>query len=187
MLKIRLRTIRSAFTLFEMLITITILALVIVMAAPSFTDDSRLRLMAASSIMTSDIELAQVMTIAAPEDPVIVQFVPDTSTYWLAYADTPTTPLTRVDTGEDYLVTLGVGRASSAEGVTFTISDFPDDDQLEFNAQGGLTDFTLTPQITLNHDDESIILTVAPTTGTVTESEGDAGGGEAGALEGSGL
>ena len=59
------------FTLLEMLITVTILAVVASLAAPMFSDDDRLRLMAAGGVLSSDIELAQVMTISYPDQPVV--------------------------------------------------------------------------------------------------------------------
>jgi prepilin-type N-terminal cleavage/methylation domain-containing protein len=164
----------EAFTLFEVLMTITIIAIVVMLLAPSFSDDTILRLRAASSVMRSDIEMAQVMTIAYPKDPVIVRFEPATNQYWLAAASTPDTPLTRPDTGQPYRVVLGSGRASSASGVTFTLTDV-DSDTLVFNPQGGLEDFTASPRITLTLDARTIDLDIAPSTGTISETEGAGG------------
>lgn len=162
-------TIRRGFTLLEMLVTISIIAVAAVLVAPAFNDDARLRLTAASSVLSSDIELAQVMNISYPASPVIVRFEPENQRYWLAYADTPDTPLTREVNGQPYLVEFGVGRASSAADVTFTVDQMTDD-TLAFNAQGGLTNYQVTPTIELCRADSAVTLSVAPTTGTVTES-----------------
>src|SRR5688572_18314175 len=89
---------QRAFTLLEMLVTMVIAATVAAIVAPMFSDDSRLRVMAASSIVASDIELAQVMTISRPDKPVVVSFDADGATYWLAYASSPGTALTLAGT-----------------------------------------------------------------------------------------
>jgi len=162
---------RSAFTLLEVLVVITILAVVAVLAAPSFSDDSRLRLMAASTILGSDIELAQVMTISQPENPVVVTLDVNQNRYWLAYASAPEVPMNRADTGDAYLVVMGEGRAATAIGVTLATTAISDD-ILVFNAQGGLEDFTAQPKITLALNGQWIELAIAPSTGTITETNG---------------
>ena len=106
---------RCGFTLIEMLMTITIVAVLAAVVLPQLTDDGRLRLSAASSVLISDIELAQMMTITHPDRPVLVWF--DTQdTYWLAYADTPKEPILRPGTTAPYVVQLGKGRMFSAAG-----------------------------------------------------------------------
>lgn len=159
------------FTLLEMLVTITVVAVVAALVAPMFSDDNRLHLMAGSSVLASDIELAQVMTISFPDRAVVVRFDPTTQTYWLAYSTDPETPLNRTDTGEPYLVTLGQGRALSAQGVQMTPVQVANN-MLEFNAQGGLVDFTATPSIQLTRGGSKIILAIAASTGTISETGG---------------
>ena len=161
---------RSAFTLIEMLITLTVMAAIAATVAPMLSDDSRLRVMAASSIISSDIELAQVMTIAHPDQPVVVRFNPNTNTYWLAYSATPNTPLPREDNGESYTVTLGEGRARGATGVKFVLEQATNN-TIGFAAHGGLTDFTQTPLVKVSKGTRGIQLAVAPNTGSITESE----------------
>ncbi len=158
-----------AFTLIEVLVALTLVAAIAAVVAPMFSDDSRLRVMAASGIVRSDIELAQVMTISHPDDPVVVCFDPDNATYWLAYAADPTTPLPREDTGEPYQVTLGVDRARSAAAVSVTVEQMTSN-RIEFAAHGGLTTFTTTPLINLVCGSQGIQLSIKPATGTVTES-----------------
>jgi prepilin-type N-terminal cleavage/methylation domain-containing protein len=160
----------TAFTLLEILVTLTVIAAIAAVVMPLMSDDSRLRVMAASSLVTSDIEAAQVMTIATPDKPVVVRFDPDTSTYWLAYATTPDTPITRDDTGEAYQVTLGQGRARAAGGVNITLESVTAN-TITFAAHGGLNDFTATPVIRLARNAQGIQLTIAPNTGSITESE----------------
>jgi|SoiMetStandDraft_5_1073268.scaffolds.fasta_scaffold31755_2 prepilin-type N-terminal cleavage/methylation domain-containing protein len=160
---------RGAFTLIEVLVALTLVAAIAAVVAPMFSDDSRLRVMAASGIIRSDIELAQVMTISHPDNPVVVCFDPDNATYWLAYATDPTTPLPREDTGEPYQVTLGVDRARSAAGVSLAVEQMTSN-RIEFAAHGGLTTFTTTPLIKIICGAQGIQLSIKPATGTVTES-----------------
>jgi prepilin-type N-terminal cleavage/methylation domain-containing protein len=159
---------KPGFTLLEMLVTITVIAVVAVSAAPLFGDDNRLRVMAASSVLSSDIELAQVMTISFPDQPVVVKFDPDAKTYWLAYASDPDTPLPRADTGEPYRVVLGEGRAITAQNVAMALVQVTND-TLAFSSEGGLTDFTSQPSIQLRNGNRAITLSIAPTTGTISE------------------
>jgi len=160
------------FTLLEVLVVVTIIAVVAMAVLPGFREDSRLRVMAAASIIASDIEYAQVLNIAHPEDPVVVRFDPAKGQYWLADSNAPSDPIPREDTGEPYLVVLGEGRAQAAAGVTFELIDLPSD-TLVFDSQGGLTDFTLQPQIVIRMLDKAITLSIAPTTGSITETDGE--------------
>lgn len=153
-----------------MLIALTVMATIAAVVAPMLSDDSRLRVMAASSVIASDLELAQVMTIAHPDQPVVVRFNPNTNRYWLAYSATPDTPLTREDNGESYDVTLGEGRARGAAGVTLAL-DQATNNTIGFAAHGGLTDFTQTPLVKVSKGTRGIQLAVAPNTGSITESE----------------
>jgi len=159
------------FTLLEMLVTITILAFVASVVTPMFSDDNRLRLMAASSVIASDIELAQVMTISYPDQPVVVRFDADKQMYWLAYAADTETPIVRETTGEPYVVVIGQGRASTAQSVSLAIADMTGDN-VAFAASGGLVDFTTTPKIELSRNGAAITLVISPHTGTITERDG---------------
>jgi prepilin-type N-terminal cleavage/methylation domain-containing protein len=159
------------FTLIDLLVTVSIIAVVAAIVVPSMGDDKSLRLMAAAKVMTSDIELAQVMTIAFPDDPIVVRFDPGNDQYWLARPADPDTPIIRADSSKPYLVVIGQHRASSAAGVTYAVVD-ADANTLAFNALGGVVDMTAAPSVTLSLGDRWIRLDVASTTGTITEAAG---------------
>lgn len=167
---------RTGFTLLELLMTVTVIVIAASMVLPSLRDESRLRLMAASNLISSDIELAQVMTISRPSQPVIVKFDAENDIYWLAYAESPDIPVTRPDTLEPYVVVLGEGRARAALGVALELIDVPDD-QLTFNAQGGLESVVIDPAVEMELGSKWIRLAFAPTTGSMTESYGELPGG----------
>lgn len=158
-----------AFTLVDLLVTMTIIVVAGTLVIPQMRDESRLRVMAASAILSSDLELAQVMTIARPADPVVVLFEPAQDRYWLAYKSDPTTPILREGTNEDYLVQLGAGRALTAAGVAISLAGTKLD-TLEFDAQGGVADFTSEPVISLSAGSETLTLTISPITGSVTQA-----------------
>ncbi|MHC4947246.1 MAG: prepilin-type N-terminal cleavage/methylation domain-containing protein [Planctomycetota bacterium] len=174
-------TTNRAFTLLELLVVMTVAAVVAVLLLPTAGDEDRLRLIGASAVVRSDLEYAQVLTIASPDDPIVMRFDVPNATYWLARSATPGTPITRPDTGVPYQVVLGQGRARTAVGVTLELADVPAD-TLAFNPLGGLADPTLLPAITLRAGPSWVRLDIAPTTGTVTEtaSQDDGGGGESG-------
>lgn len=162
---------RSGFTLIEMLVTLTIIAVVVVLVHPMMTSDARLRMEAAVRILVSDIEFAQSMTVGNPEQPVIVRFDPDNHRYWLAFADTPNDPLPRQGSPEPYLVRLGFGRAAMAAGVTFTITGATDD-TLEFDGFGSLERISDRPVIRFERDGHWAEIDVSPTTGSITVTGG---------------
>ena len=70
-------TSRCGFTLIDLMVTIAVLAVAAAVIVPGVSNNDRLRLMAAANVMTSDLELAQVMTISFPNDPIVVRFDPD--------------------------------------------------------------------------------------------------------------
>ena len=77
---------QRGFTLIEVLVTLTIIAVVAAMVLPAFNNSERGRLIAATRILRADLELAAVMTITDPANPVVVRFDPIAGQYWLAYA-----------------------------------------------------------------------------------------------------
>ncbi len=159
---------RCGFTLIDLMMTITIIIVAGALVMPKLSDDEQLRLVAAASILTSDIELAQVMTISHPADAVVVHFDPDNDQYWLAYADVPDTPIPRSDNGRPYLIVFGQDRARSAVGVSLSLTEV-NNNTLAFDAQGGVADISAQPVIRLSLGTRVIDLQIASTTGTVTQ------------------
>ncbi len=164
----RFNTARRGFTLVELMMTITIIIVAGALVMPKLSDNKQLRLVAAASILTSDIELAQVMTISHPADAVVVRFDPANDQYWLAYADVPDTPIPRSDNGRPYLIVFGQDRARSAVGVSVSLTEVSNN-TLAFDAQGGVADIPAQPVIRLSLGTRFIDLQIASTTGTITQ------------------
>ncbi len=162
---------QRGFTLIELLVTVTIVAVVAAMVLPAFNNSERGRLIAATRILRADLELAAVMTISDPARPVVARFDPAAGRYWLAYAATPDNPIPRSKPGEFHSVTFGVGRASSAAGVAIALEGVVGE-TIEFLPEGGITDSGAPPTITLSHGARWAKITIAPTTGTISEAAG---------------
>jgi prepilin-type N-terminal cleavage/methylation domain-containing protein len=160
---------RRGFTFIDLLVTLTIIAVMATLVLPTLKDDARLKLIGASRLVASDIELAQLMTIANPEEPTVVRFQTGTGEYWLAAAAAPDTPIDRAGIPGGYRVIFGQGDAQHVAGVTIAPADL-DNDTLTFNAQGGVEDLTAEPTVLLMLDSKWIKLHISPTTGTITES-----------------
>jgi len=160
---------RRGFTLIDLMVTITVIVVMAALVVPRLKDDARLRLIGASRMLASDIELAQLMTIANPEDPTVLRIQAGTGEYWLAPASTPDDPIDRSGVPGGYRVIFGQGDAMHAGGVTLAPADI-ENDTLTFNAQGGVADLTAEPAVTLSLGAHWIKLHIAPTTGVITES-----------------
>ena len=158
---------RRALTILEMLVTVTVLAFVVMMAAPALSDENRLRLTAAARMLSGDIELAQILNMTAPQDPVILRFDPATSRYWLADPAAPLVAVPAGDGDDPYLVQFGAGRALEAHGVTVQLEGMTDQ-SLAFTAMGTLEPLGTVPAIILRRGTRSVRIEIAPSTGTIT-------------------
>jgi type II secretory pathway pseudopilin PulG len=160
---------RRSFTLIDLLVTLTVLVVLAGLILPRIQDDTRLRLIGASRQLASDIELAQLMTLANPAEPTVVRFRAGTGEYWLAPASAPDDPIDRDGEPGAYRVVFGQGEADYAKGVTIATVDITND-TLAFNAQGGIADLTTEPAVIVMYATQWIKLSIAPTTGTISES-----------------
>ena len=152
------------------MITVGILVTVAAFIVPQMASADRARLMSASAMLRSDLELAQTMSISSPSNPIAVRFEPAQNRYWLAYAATPGMPMDRPGTMDPYLVEFGVGEASSAANVALTISG-PADNTVTFNSLGGLSALAGSPAVRLSFGSQAIELTISHLTGSISEQD----------------
>jgi Tfp pilus assembly protein FimT len=157
-----------AFTLMDLLMTMAIMVIASALVLPQISDERPLRLEAAARLLTSDLELAQVLTLSSPAAPVVVRFDPAAGRYWLARAADPDTPIPRGGTGEPCEVRLGHGRAAAAAGITLSTTDIAEN-TLEFNEHGGIAEVGSAPIVRLSTPGRAIELRIAPATGTVMQ------------------
>ena len=153
---------------------VAIISMLAVLLVPRAQVDERLQLNAATSLIVSDIELAQVMNISNPKNPVVIRFDGDAQTYWLAPADKPDQPIFRSPTQEPYIVTMGQGRAVAAAGVVFEVEDIPHS-TLRFSPHGSLATPGIQPRIRLRVNDRRAQyeqnIAIAPITGSIQISQ----------------
>jgi len=154
-----------AFTLIELLIALAALAIVAAVALPSGRLDRRVQLAAAATMLASDIEYAQSLTLSAPGDPAIVRVAADGSGYWVARKSAPTTPIARPDTGEPYQVVFGAGVARRLQGVSVTKLAPAGD--VEYDAFGRLAG-GVDAALQLRAGASVMLVTVSASTGAVT-------------------
>ncbi len=155
-----------AFTLVDILVTIAVMAIVIAVAAPSFTPDDRARLIGAVNMMVADIEYAQSLSLSAPSNHALVRFGDDGASYWVAYESDPETPATMPGAaGDPFLVQFGVDRASLLFDVSFTTVGVTDS-KLVFDEFARLATLD-EARITLTNAGGSMEIVISSATGSV--------------------
>ncbi len=155
-----------AFTMIEMLISLSVLAIACAMIIPLSGSTTLARADAAARILRADIEYAQVRTIAHPDDPVSLVLAEDGSGWWVARSSDPDVPLPHERTGEPYEVILGQGRASMTTNVGVTSTGLHGR-ILQFDSLGGLNGPLVDPVISLRCDTSEVQLTVHASTGFI--------------------
>ena len=141
----RCPTIRRGFTLVEILITVAIMAIVIAVAVPSLSTDDNARLIGATNMIASDIEFAQSVALADPNDPGVLKASADGTGYWVATASDPDSPILSQFSNDPYSITFGDGVAAELGGVTISVSEASDEVQFDgFGRIAGMADITVT-------------------------------------------
>ena len=152
-----------AFTLVEMLVTIAVVGVAAAMVLPMMSSNDSSRVASGAALVISDLDFAQATAINEPAETVLVRFDPRASRWWVALESTPDTPLTRTYSADPYDTTMGEGRAESAVGVTFSLTDATDD-TIAYDAYGRLTQ-TANPVITLSCNGATATITIDAETG----------------------
>lgn len=157
---------RRAFTLINLMVSIAVIAAVGGVAVVTLAPDDRARAIGAASVLSSDIEHAQMLSLLTPDDPVVVRFDPDNEGYWLERSSAPNEAILRSD-GSPYAVAFGVGDAATLAGVDLTVAS--EDPFIKFDAFGRLTT-TDNAVFQLAMGDESVWLVASSSTGFVSTS-----------------
>lgn len=135
-----IRSVTRGFTLVEMLIALTILAIALGIITQGLEPDDHSRLASAAEMVVADLEYTQSLSIATPGDLALVMFDPAASagpTWWVAHESAPTTPITKPYTSTPYQVTLGQGVAVEITGVSLSLVGVTD--TIVFDAFGRTT------------------------------------------------
>jgi len=157
---------RRAFSLPELILVLLILAIAGMLIIPSAGSNATAKADAAARMLRSDIEFAQVHSIANPKHPVVLVLADDGEGWWLADSDDPATPIDRGDSGEPYRLTLGEGRGAAAAGVAIDVHQLPGR-ILQFDTLGGLEGLAIDPSYQLRCEDAEVQLNVRAGTGFI--------------------
>lgn len=156
--------------LIDVVMMLAVLGIVVLAVIPGAHPGESMRLVAASTVLASDVEFAQSATLARPADPTIVRFDSEGGRYWLALASDPETPILRPDGVEAYEVEFGFGAYRDLWGIALDVQGM-DDETLMFDAMGRLV-VSSDGVIRLGNSTGELAVVVRATTGSVSVVEG---------------
>jgi prepilin-type N-terminal cleavage/methylation domain-containing protein len=151
-------------TLIEIMVTLTCMAIAMVIVMPALGDRSVDRLRGAAQVLIADLEYAQSESMSHGDDPRVLVIESDKAGYRIATKSAPGTAVKNPVGGEAYVTRFGLGRAVALDGVRVSAYGLGGDDQVGFGVLGQL-DQTAAATITLACGKRSIVVTVDPTTG----------------------
>jgi|TARA_B100000959_G_C14861023_1_gene574242 prepilin-type N-terminal cleavage/methylation domain-containing protein len=156
---------KHGFTIVELMLSLGILAILAALAAPMFGNDDALQLDVAKRLLVSDLEYAQILAIANPEEEIALFVDPNGRGWGIATIDEPDTPLSDPITGEILVTQLGYGSAAPSTDVTIQCNTTGN--MVAFDPNGGLVDFTQTAELLLQSSEMTTIVAINPTTGSI--------------------
>jgi len=116
-----------AFSLINLMITIAVMAIVAAAVLPSVASGNQVNVTGAAYLLASDLEYAQSISLAEPDEPALVRFDVDAGAYWIARAGSPDTPILRANGRDPYRVEFGRGDAAAASDVAIALTGAVDD------------------------------------------------------------
>jgi prepilin-type N-terminal cleavage/methylation domain-containing protein len=153
------------FTLIELVLSIGIMAMLAILAAPMFGSNEALQLDVTRRLLISDLEYSQILAITNPEDAVAL-VIDDSGDGWhIATISNPEVPLNDSITGEPLVTILGEGSATAASAITIVSNT--SNNMIAFDQNGGLVDFTQVAEITLQIENVTSVIQISPTTGSI--------------------
>ena len=106
---------RRGVMLIDLLVAMAIIGVVLLGVLPMMRSEGPLQLVAGSSMVAADVELAQSRTLANPADPTVFVLNDDGSGYWLALLSDPLVPIVGPN-GDAWDRTFGAGELADLEG-----------------------------------------------------------------------
>ena len=147
-----------------MMITVVVMAIVVAVAVPSLSTNDKARLVGAANMVASDIEYAQSVALADPNDPGVFKTSADGTGYWVAPALDPDTPILDMFSNDPHTITFGQGVAAELTGVTISVAEVSGEVQFDgFGRLAGMVDIT----VTVSNAGGSMDILVKASTGVV--------------------
>jgi len=128
---------KTAFTYVELMIVITVVAILTLAAVTSNDSIESQQGDAATKLFKADVSFTKSLSIARPDDPAIIKVDPENNRYWIARESDPDTPITHPRTKKPYIVRFGPGGIPGFDRVRMALSDFGGDGVLKFDGFGG--------------------------------------------------
>ncbi len=149
---------RRGFTLFEMMLTVVLMAIAAAMVVPMFGSSDSAYVSNGAAIMIADLDFAQATAINEPSDDVTVHFDTAAARWWLTPASDPGTIFT-MSSGDPYDTTMGVGRADMAVDVAIALGAGIVGDEFSYDAYGRLSQ-SENAVITLSRGTAQVVITI---------------------------
>lgn len=162
---------RRGVTLVELMVTVTVLAIVAAVILPLVDDGSGGRIAAATILLRDDLEQARYRTVANPGEPRALLIDQDNRGWRVINPEYPSIPVQR-DDGSDWVVRAGEDRGAGMAEVEIELEGV-DGALLEFDESGALRDRTAMPSIHVSCGERRQTLKVGAVTGIVRITVGN--------------
>ncbi len=130
---------RRGFTYIELMIGVVVVAILVVVALPDEEAAAGEEARQFALRYQADLEYARSLTIARPDDPMVLKVDAANDRYWLARRSAPDTPIQHPRTKKPYIVQAGDTGPAGSKRVSIEGVDFDGGDVLEFEPMGGTT------------------------------------------------
>ncbi|MEQ9452958.1 MAG: prepilin-type N-terminal cleavage/methylation domain-containing protein [Phycisphaeraceae bacterium] len=159
------RPVIRAFTLVELLLVITIIGVIMGMAAPMLRGSDASRIRDAARLLAADLDLARSESIAHFDNPRRLVIDDDNLGYHITYGD-GSTPITDAITKTPYTIRFGTGRAAELASVSIASHNLGSPPHIEFGIYGQ-TNLPADATITLAASNYRITLTIDAGSGDI--------------------
>lgn len=158
---------RTAFTAIELMMVMVVVAIVIAFTTSDEDNGSKEQARLAAEKLEADVAYARSVSIARPDDPIVIKIDQTNNRYWLASAANQNVPMVHPRSGKPYLVSFGAGGTAGMEDVKIVGSVIGHDQTLAFDSMGR-TDQQSAALIQLAVNSVAVEVSVSQTSGKTT-------------------